>query len=201
MVSVSFMSGSVSTSNKRNLFSNKKNNKYYCSNSKSSTTTTAAQLSVLNTVEQNYSLLLSEKKYEQIQSNYTVFLNLLKTLRSINVYDVKLSLLIKIAENALVGSMNVNTLYSSYAYNEIKIALLNKRIEDILSNKNVIETIASTSSTMVASKTIKLSPIFSYYIYLYGCPVYGVGFDASKLSFIKNLPFFKGDGSINALCL
>lgn len=196
MVSVSFMTVSMSSNNKRrNLFNNN-----YCS-IKSTTKPrlngpTAAQLSALNTVEQKYSLLLSEKKYEQIPSNYTNFLNLLKILRSMNVYDVKLSLLIQIAENALVGSMNVNTLYSSYAYNEIKIALLNKQIEDILSNKNVIDTISSTSSTMVATKTIKLSPMFSYYIYLYGLPAYGVGFDPAKLSFIQNLPFLANACSV-----
>ena len=189
---VSFMTGGITTNNgRRNLFNNSSSIKNSKITKKKGSGPTIAQLETLNTVHKDYSLLLSEKKYEQIPSNYTVYINLLNSLKSINVYDSKLSLLIQIVENALVGSFNVNTLYTSYAYNEIKIALLNKRIEEILSNKNVINIITSTTSTMIATKTMKLSPIYSYYIHLYGCPAYGVGFDPTRLAFIQRLPCFK----------
>lgn len=191
MVSISLINGSVTTNNgRKNMFNN--NSSAFIK--QSSTTPTTAQIDTLNIVRHNYSILLAEKKYEQIPSNYLVYLKLLTSLKSITVYDSKLSLLVQIAQNALVGAMNVNTIYTSYAYNEIKIALLNKRIEDILSNKNVVGTFSATSSTMVATKTMKLSPFFSYYIYLYGCPAYGVGFDPAKLAFIQKLPFFKSNG-------
>lgn len=193
MVSVSIINGHITKNQGRNIFNNI--NLIKNTNVKAGTITNPviiSQINTLNTVHQNYSLLLSEKKYEQIPSNYVTFLKLLNSLKSINVlYDSVLSLLIRIAENALTGSMNVNTIYTSYAYNEIKIALLNKRIEEILSNKNVIHTISSTSSTIVATKTMKLSPVYSYYVYLYGCPAYGVGFDPSRLAFVQSLPFFK----------
>ena len=191
---LSFMTGKGTTNNgRRNLFNNGYSNKTGSSGSSGSSSnsgsSTITQIATLNTVRQNYSLLLSEKKYEQIPSNYTIFLKLLNSLKSIIVYDKILALLISIAENALVGAINVNTIYTSYAYNEIKIALLNKRIEDILSNKNVISIITSTTSTMSITKTMKLSPIYSYYIYLYGLPAYGIGFDPAKLNFIQKLPF------------
>ena len=205
MPQVSFLTGSINTNNgRRNLFNNTSKSIKTCpgvysgygsssSSSGSSGGSSITQIATLNTIHLNYSLLLAEKKYEQIPANYTVFLKLLNSLRSIVVYDKKLSLLIQIADNALVGAINVNTIYTSYAYNEIKIALLNKRIEDILSNKNVINIFSSTTSTMVATKTMKLSPIYSYYIFLYGLPAYGVGFDPMKLAFIKKLPFLMDD--------
>ena len=192
MVSVSIINGHITKNQGRNLFNNI--NFIKSNNTKSGSITNPviiAQINTLKTVHQNYSLLLSEKNYEKIPTNYVTFLKLLNSLKSINVvYDNVLGLLIRIAENALIGSMNVNTIYTSYAYNEIKIALLNKRIEEILSNKNVINTIVSSTSTMVATKTMKLSPLYSYYVYLYGCPAYGVGFDPSRLIFIQSLPFF-----------
>jgi hypothetical protein len=32
-----------------------------------------------------------------------------------------------------------------------------------------------------------LAPLYSYYIYLYGMPAYGVGFDATKLSLLATI--------------
>lgn len=192
---LSFMTGKGTTNNgRRNLFNNGYSHKIGSSGSSNSGSSnsgssTITQIATLNTVRQNYSRLLAEKKYEQIPSNYTIFLKLLNSLKSIIVYDNTLKLLISIAENALVGAINVNSIYTSYAYNEIKIALLNKRIEDILSNKNVVSIITSTTSTMTVTKTMKLSPVYSYYIYLYGLPSYGIGFDPVKLNFINKLPF------------
>lgn len=194
MPQVSFLTGSINTNNgRRNLFNNTSKSIQTCSGSGSSGYSgyiSIAQIATLNTIHLNYSLLLAEQKYEQIPANYIVFLKLLNSLRTIVEYDKNLSLFIKIANNALVGAINANTISASYAYNEIKIALLNKYIEDILSNKNMIKNMSSTTSTMVATKTMNLSPIYSYYIFLYGLPDYGVGFDPMKLAFIKKLPFF-----------
>jgi len=152
-----------------------------------------AQVNVLQQVYDEYTTMLSNKSYEKIPTNYPQYLNLLKQLKSINVQDSKLMTMITIVENSLIGAINVNTLYTSYSYNEIKVALLNKRINEILSNKNMKETISTTSGQFAATKTIKLSPIFSYYVYLYGVPEYGVGFDPVKLAFIQSLPLFTID--------
>ena len=151
------------------------------------------QVHLLSIIYDQYVILLANKNYEQIPSNYQQYITLLNQLKSVRVSDYKLQTLLYIAENGLMGSINANTLYQRYAYDEIKIGLLNKRIKEILSDKNVKETIASTSGQFLATKTFKLSPLYSYYIYLYGMPDYGIGFDPIKLAFVKSLPFFKNN--------
>lgn len=154
---------------------------------------TPDQVNLLTTVYNQYVKLLAEKNYEQIPSNYQKYVGLLQQLKRIKIKDYKLQTLLYIVENGLMGSINANNLYQRYAYDEIKVGLLNKRIKEILSDKNVKETIAATSGQFLATKTFKLSPLFSYYIYLYGMPEYGVGFDPVKLNFVKSLPFFKNN--------
>ena len=66
--------------------------------------------------------------------------------------------------------------------------MLNKKNDDILSGKNEVKAIGGcTSGKLSISKTFKLSPIYSYYIHLYGMPAYGVGFDATKLSLLSSI--------------
>jgi len=156
---------------------------------------TSAQIASLQSIYNQYTTLLANKSYELIPSNYTQYLTLLNQIKSIDVTDYQLQMLIYIAENALVGSINANTLYQRYVYDEIKVALLNKRIQEILSNKNLVETVSSTTGQYTITKTFKLSPIFSYYVYVYGMPAFGVGFDHNKLNFIKSLPIFNIENS------
>jgi hypothetical protein len=157
---------------------------------------TPDQVNFLTTVYNQYVTLLANKNYEQIPSNYQKYIALLNQVKSIKVKDYKLQTLLYVVENGLVGSMNANNLYQRYAYDEIKVGLLNKRIKEILSDKNVKETISSTTGQFQATKTFKLSPLFSYYIYLYGMPEYGVGFDPVKLAFVRSLPFFQNNEDI-----
>lgn len=158
---------------------------------------TSAQVTTLQSVYTQYATLLANKSYEQIPSNYSQYLNLLSKIKSINVTDYKLQMLIYIVENALLGSVNANLLYQRYAYDEIKVALLNKRINEILTNKNVVETVSSTTGQFCATKTFKLAPIFSYYVYVFGMPQFGVGFDHHKLAFIQSLPIFKVENAVD----
>jgi hypothetical protein len=65
--------------------------------------------------------------------------------------------------------------------------MLNKKNDDILSGKNEVSALGDTSGQIAISKTFKLAPLYSYYIYLYGMPVYGVGFDATKLSLLSTI--------------
>lgn len=157
---------------------------------------TPDQVHLLSIIYNQYVILLANKSYEQIPSNYQQYIALLNQLKTIKIKDYKLQTLLYIVENGLMGSINANNLYQRFAYDEIKVGLLNKRIKEILSDKNVKETIASTSGQFLATKTFKLSPLFSYYIYLYGMPDYGVGFDPAKLAFVRSLPFFKNNVDI-----
>lgn len=144
------------------------------------------QYAILQKIHDEYTVLLSNKKYESISTNYDQYIFLLHELKEMNILDSTLKLLIQITEETLIGSVNMSSLYESSVYNEIQILLLNKKIDDILSNKNVKNTIMDgVTGQFSIKKNFKLSPIFSYYVYLYGLPEYGVGFDADKLSILQ----------------
>lgn len=162
-----------------------------CSRVNATNILTTLQLQQFKIIHDSYTELLSEKKYEYISTNYSKYITLLNALTIIHSSDPKMILLIQIAYDTLIGAMNSTTLYSDVAYTDIKIILLTKRIEDILSNKNVLPSISETvCSTISIKKMIKLSPIYSYYIYLYGFPEYGVGFDEKRINFLNSLPEF-----------
>jgi hypothetical protein len=65
--------------------------------------------------------------------------------------------------------------------------MLNAKVDDILSGKNDTVAMGNTSGEITITKTFKLAPLYSYYIYLYGMPAYGVGFDAAKLSLLVTI--------------
>jgi len=178
---------------RKNLF-NFKNSKHVVSKktiTKSLTDTiTAEQLTALNDIFNSYTSLLANKSFESIPNNYTKYIKILTQLKSIQIADPNLQLFIQIAENSLTGSMNVGAIYTSYAYNEIKVALLNKRIREILSEKNTQHTADNVSGQFTATQTFTMAPIFSYYVYLYGLPDFGVGFDPAKMAFLQSLPQF-----------
>lgn len=159
---------------------------------------TTNQVTALQKVYDLYAVILAQKKYENLPKNYIQYTDLLAQLKAIQVNDPQLQLLIDVAENALVGSVNVGALYTNYAYNEIKVALLNKRIKEILSDANSKQTASNVSGQFTATKMFTLSPMFSYYIYLYGVPEFGVGFDPAKMAFVRSLPQFNIEGSDGA---
>ena len=158
-------------------------------------TITSEQLTALNNIFNSYTSLLANKSFESIPNNYTKYTQILTQLKSIQIADPNLELLIQIAENSLTGSMNVGSIYTSFAYNEIKVALLNKRIREILSDKNTQQTANNVSGQFTATQNFTMAPIFSYYIYLYGMPEYGVGFDPAKMAFLQSLPQFIVQGN------
>lgn len=155
---------------------------------------TPNQVAALQKVYDLYAVILAQKQYEKLPKNYIQYTDLLAQLKGIQVNDPQLQLLIEVAENSLVGSVNVGALYTNYAYNEIKVALLNKRIKEILSDKNSKQTASNVSGQFTATQMFTLSPIFSYYIYLYGVPEFGVGFDPVKMAFVRSLPQFSIQG-------
>ena len=154
----------------------------------------SSQLAALEQIYESYTLLLADKSFETIPTNYAKYNELLTQLKSIQITDSNLELLIQITENSLTGSMNVGALYTSYAYNEIKVALLNKRIREILSDKNTQQAATNVSGQFTATQTFTMAPIFSYYVHLYGLPEYGVGFDPAKMAFLQSLPHFMVQG-------
>ena len=150
-------------------------------------TITVEQRVALQKVHDLYTVFLAAKQYQSISSNYANYINLLSVLNSIQVLDPKLRILIKIATDGLIGSINSISIYSQYAFKEIALIELNNRIIEILSKKNTHQALSTAKSTMHAVKIIKLNPLFSYYISLYGMPACGIGFDPVKLAFLQNI--------------
>ena len=139
-------------------------------------------------VHDMYSLMLASRRYDQIPPNYEQYLDLLSNLQTIAVPTATLKLLLNIVEQTLVGCMNIVQVYESNTYNELQILLLNNRIDDILADKNKKNVVAdegNITGQFSAKQTFKLSKFYSYYIYLYGMPEFGVGFDPAKLTFLK----------------
>jgi hypothetical protein len=149
---------------------------------------TPTQFQAIQQIHDLYTLVLASRQYDKIPTDYNQYITLLNDLSTININDNILMLLLNIIEKTLVGTMNVVSMYETSMYNELQIILLNNRINDILSNKNSIELIGdknNISGQISLQKVVKLSRIYSLYINLYGCPDYGVGFDAKKLQFLQ----------------
>jgi hypothetical protein len=148
------------------------------------------QYNILKSTQINYTSLLSSKKYSKISTNiddYIYLVNGIKEMVNVDLLSSLYQLLINIASHGLIGSFNMSSIYERSLIDELKIIQLNKTISDIMSNKNVLITISNLKGEFLASKEIKLSSVFSNYIYVYGFPAFGVGFDSIKLAFIRSI--------------
>lgn len=158
---------------------------------------TLGQYKVLRQIHDIYTIALAMRNYDKISPDYDQYLTLLNDLNTINVTDPTMKLLIGIVEKTLIGCMNITAVYENSIYNELQIHILTNRINDILSNKNTIDIVAdptNISGQLTLQKTFKLSKIYSYYIYLFGMPEFGVGFDLYKLKLLqKTLGLFNAD--------
>ena len=143
----------------------------------------------LQKIETFYVEKMALRKYLEIPTSVPAFLSLNDTmLNAISKQkNTNLRLLFQIARDGMDGALHSRGLFSDNADLEIRVLTLNKKNDDILSGKNEIKSIASTSGQISITKTFKLAPIYSYYVYLYGMPAYGVGFDATKLSLLATI--------------
>jgi hypothetical protein len=140
----------------------------------------------LNIIENQYVSKMALKKYLEIPELMTQYLSLNDTMMvSIGKQrNTNLRLLFKIANDGLLGSLNSKTLNADNVDLNFQKLMLNKKVDDILSGKNEVHALGNTCGEISITKTFKLAPLYSYYIYLYGMPAYGVGFDAAKLSLL-----------------
>ena len=146
-------------------------------------------LTTLQKIETFYVGKMALRKYLEIPSSVPAFLSLNDTmLNAISKQkNTNLRLLFQIARDGMDGALNSKGLFSENADLNIRVLMLNKKNDDILSGKNEIKTMACTTGHFTITKTFKLAPIYSYYVYLYGMPAYGVGFDATKLSLLASI--------------
>ena len=156
---------------------------------------TSSYLSILSIIETQYGANMANKTYENIPSNYNNYTDLVANLKIIQTKTTNstLTLLLKIAEETLVGAVNSYALYGDNLLLQVDKSNLEKRVNDILTDKNtkLVENTFSYSN-MSVQKTFKLAAVFNYYIMIYGLPTPGVGFDPVKISFLVNILTEKG---------
>ena len=143
----------------------------------------------LNRIETDYVYKMSKRNFLTIPDAVPAFLALNDImLNSIaKQKNTNLRLLLQIARDGMDGALNSRKLFSDNAELDIRVLMLNKKNDDILSGKNEVKAIGSTTGNISITKTFRLVPLYSYYIYLYGMPAYGVGFDATKLSLLATI--------------
>jgi hypothetical protein len=143
----------------------------------------------LQKIETSYVEKMALRKYLEIPTSVPAFLSLNDImLNAISKQkNTNLRLLFQIAKDGMNGALHSRGLFVDNADLDIRVLMLNKKVEDILSGKNEVKAVGDTSGKITITKTFKLAPIYSYYIYLYGMPAYGVGFDASKLSLLATI--------------
>ena len=144
--------------------------------------------SMVDKVERLYGKPMADRRYQSIPTDYAQFIELYDLLISITTKtsDSNMLLLLKLAIDALEGAVNSTNLYGQTLSLQIDKINLQNRLDDILSNKNerVVEIPSETQGHLSITQTFTLAPVFNYYILIFGIPVYGVGFDPSKISFL-----------------
>lgn len=143
----------------------------------------------LKRIETSYVEKMALRKYLEIPDSLPAFLALNDTMLTAisNQKNTNLRLLFQIARDGMDGARHSKGLFTDNAELDIRVLMLNKKNDDILSGKNEVKTIGNTTGQFAITKTFKLAPVYSYYIYLYGMPAYGVGFDATKLSLLVTI--------------
>ena len=143
-------------------------------------------INAIKAVQQLYTFNLANATYSNIPTNYNQFLYLygilVKTINSIS--DKNLKLLFQTTIEGLSGAMNAFGLSVDKTELSIKINFLEKTISDFESKINIVDAATVSNGQYSLKKSFTLSPLFSYYIMLYGLPEAGVGFDQNKLSIL-----------------
>jgi len=143
----------------------------------------------LNRIETDYVYKMSKRNFMTIPDTVPAFMALNDIMLNAiaKQKNTNLRLLFQIARDGMDGALNSRKLFSDNAELDIRVLMLNKKNDDIISGKNEVKAIGSTTGQFSITKTFKLAPLYSYYIYLYGMPAYGVGFDATKLSLLATI--------------
>jgi hypothetical protein len=151
------------------------------------TNITPLELESLRTIEELYTSNMADKHYANIPNNLTTYLKLFNIVSEAYVKyqsNVPLSLLFKITQEGLTGSIN------SYGLNTLNIELdiqntwYQEQLQMIINGINVNKTFDQNVGTLSMTRTFELAPLFRYYIQYYGFPEHGVGFDPAKLNIV-----------------
>ena len=142
-----------------------------------------------------YGANMASKNYEDIPNNYDQYIQLYESLQTLQAQTTNndLSLLLKIAEETLVGAVNSYTIYGENVLLRVDKTTLENRVSELLNKVNV-ENVndGETDSNLGVVRSFRLAPVYNYYIMIYGMPASGVGFDPVKLSFLVDILTEKG---------
>jgi len=146
----------------------------------------------LSFTKEEYSYLQKYNRLEEIDNlsnNYDEYIQLLNMLSNIEIKtkNSNIKLLLKITRKGLINTMNIFGLNIKQIELNIKNMMLENKINMIVSNKNDNHSIVSSEKNYHLEKQFSLTPIFSYYISLFGIPEEGVGFDLHKIQMIKTI--------------
>lgn len=154
-----------------------------------------AYYDILKIIESMYGANMASKKYEDIPNNYDQYIQLYESLQTLQGQTTNndLSLLLKIAEETLVGAVNSYTIYGENVLLRVDKTTLENRVSELLNKVNV-ENVndAESDSNLGVVRSFRLAPVYNYYIMIYGMPASGVGFDPVKLSFLVDILTEKG---------
>jgi len=147
-----------------------------------------ANYNFLNMIEELYGLNMANKNYESIPNDYDKYVTLYTQVTNIlyKSKDERLKVLLKLAQEALQGAINSYAIYGSNIALTYDKAGLQKLLADCESgiNKKVV---ASATGQISITKRFKLATVFNCYLYIYGMPEAGVGFDPIKINYLVDV--------------
>lgn len=140
----------------------------------------------INRARNEYTTFLANRQYQSIPTDLNQSLILYDEIyqQKALATNTNLLILLQITMDGIQGTMNAYTIFTQNISLTLNNIILEKRIDDILSGKNEQKAMSDTCGQFTATKTFVLAPLFSYYIMMYGLPVFGVGFDSEKLAII-----------------
>jgi hypothetical protein len=140
----------------------------------------------INRARNEYTTFLANRQYQSIPTDLNQSLILYDEIyqQKAIATNTNLLILLQITMDGIQGTMNAYTIFTQNISLTLNNIILEKRIDDILSGKNEQKAMSDTCGQFTATKTFVLAPLFSYYIMMYGLPVFGVGFDSEKLAII-----------------
>jgi len=184
-ISKSMFSNSLVPSKSRQLY-----NPVVLNSGSNGLTFSMSFLPTLKKIHEFYGLNMVNRTYYNIPNDYDEYVQLYVILQQIQskTKNQNLLILLKLAEDTLVGAINSYTIYGENLVLNVDKINLQQKINDILSNKNerFVE-IASATGQLSINKTFQLAPVFNYYIIIYGLPAYGVGFDPMKINYLVDV--------------
>jgi len=151
-------------------------------------TITSTDYYELKAIEEKYGQPLLNRLYEQIPTDNEQYLQYYDFLHTIllKMQDKKMVILVQLALDALAGAINAYAVYGNSVSYQISNTALQNQLNTVLSGINTHNSVKAAGQ-MTLTKSLTLSPVYSYYIAIYGMPAAGVGFDPLKVNFLATL--------------